>query len=387
MFHATLDVHLRDHRLRRALTQAQLASRAGISRQALGAIERREAVPSVEVALRLSTLLGVPVEEIFRLDSPAGTGAIPDLETPLAPGTRVRETSVAGRPVLVPADGRGVGGPELASGVMEVVHRGDASQEIPPAGSRIRRLLDPSRTGASAASPQVILAGCDPATTLLQHLLRRTSGIEMIWMPTGSRQALIALGRGQAHVAGFHLREDPGEDAGTPSGTSPDNLSESVPFPCTVVGFAVWEQGLLLHPGNPLGVTCVTDLARPDLRFLNRELGSGTRAMLDRTLRRARVEGTDIPGYEGTSAPGHWAVAQGVAAGAADAGVGIRVAARSFGLAWVPLEEERYDLVIPDHLLDDPGVAALLDLLVSPALRVQVESLGGYDVRPMGLPA
>jgi putative molybdopterin biosynthesis protein len=163
-------------------------------------------------------------------------------------------------------------------------------------------------------------------------------------------------------------------------------LRDALPFPCTVVGFAVWEQGIMLAPGNPLGVGAVEDLARPELRLLNREEGSGSRAVLDRALARAGVEESAIPGYRGTAAAGHWAVAQGVAAGSADAGVGIRAAARAFGLAWVPLEEERYDLVIPDALLGDPAVEALLDLLRFPALQAQVESLGGYDIAPMGLP-
>jgi putative molybdopterin biosynthesis protein len=76
-----------------------------------------------------------------------------------------------------------------------------------------------------------------------------------------------------------------------------------------------------------------------------------------------------------------------VAAGVADASVGIRAAANAFGLAWLPLEEERYDLVIPDHLLGAPAIVALLDLLGSAGLRAQVESLGGYDVEGMGTPA
>jgi putative molybdopterin biosynthesis protein len=368
MSNSPVRIELRVHRHGRGLTQDGLASRVGLSRQALGAIERGEAVPSVEVALRLAAVLGVPVEDLFRLAPPVSSPPPYAGEPPLPVGTRVRESSVAGTPVLVPAEGRSGAGPELASGVVD----GDG---LPP-----RSLPVPPTVHGPGSSPQVILAGCDPATTLLQGLLRQKTGIELLWMPSGSRAALSALGRGRAHLAGFHLSGEGAE-------RGPSGLLASLPFPCTVVGFAVWEQGIMLAPGNPLGVAGVTDLARPDLRFLNREMGSGSRAMLDRALRRSGVEGADIPGYDRTTASGHWSVAQGVASGAADAGVGIRAAARSFGLAWAPLEEERYDLVIPDHLLDDPGVAAVLDLLESSVLRAQVESLGGYDVGPMGLPA
>lgn len=368
MSDSSLRIDLRVHRHGRGLTQDGLASRVGISRQALGAIERGESVPSVEVALRLSSVLGVPVEGLFRLATQASSDPPPVGDPPLPPGTRVRESSVAGTPVLVPAWGRSGAGPELASGVVDA------------GGRRLRPLPGPPSVGGPRSSPQVILAGCDPATALLQGLLLQKTGVELLWMPSGSRAALSALGQGRAHLAGFHLH-----GGGTEEG--PSGLPGSLPFPCTVVGFAVWEQGIMLSPGNPLGITGVGDLARRDLRFLNREVGSGSRAMLDRALQEAGVEGADIPGYDRTAASGHWSVAQGVASGAADAGVGIRAAARSFGLAWAPLEEERYDLVIPDHLLDDPGVAALLDLLGSSHLRAQVESLGGYDVRPMGLPA
>jgi putative molybdopterin biosynthesis protein len=373
-----LRIDLRVHRHGRGLTQDALASRVGISRQALGAIERGEAVPSVEVALRLGAVLGVPVEGLFRLATPAASDPPPAEDSSLPPGTRVRESSVAGTPVLVPAEGRSGAGPELASGVVEA--GGLCLRPLPGPPSAHESGFSESGFSESGSSRQVILAGCDPATTLLQGLLRQKTGIELLWMPAGSRAALFALGRGRAHLAGFHLHGE-GEEEG------PSGLLGSLPFRCTVVGFAVWEQGIMLRPGNPLGINGVGDLARPDLRFLNREAGSGSRAMLDRALRRAGVEGAEIPGYHRTAASGHWSVAQGVASGAADAGVGIRAAARSFGLGWAPLEEERYDLVIPDHLLDDPGVAAVLDLLGSSVLRAQVESLGGYDVGPMGLPA
>ena len=357
---------LKDARRARGLTQVDLAGAAGISRQAYGSIERGEAVPSLSVALRLAEALGGSVERLFRLEPT--TPAPLRLWSPAPPaGQRVRVASVGGRRVAIPAEGIGGTGPSLASGILEVAGAGGRA-------ARIRSL-----PGGETA-PDLVLVGCDPASTLVQALLKERANLDMLWVPAGSRRALDALGEGLAHVAGFHLRDENDE------ATARAEAGHRLPFRATVVGFAVWETGLMLRPGNPLGVERVEDLAHPDLRFLNREVGSGSRALLDRALERAGVPTSALPGYE-SAAPGHWAVAQAIAAGSADAGVGVRAAARAFGLAWVPLEQERYDLVIPDHLLHAPGVIALLDLLESPGLRAQVEALGGYDVEPMGHPA
>ncbi|MSR22144.1 MAG: helix-turn-helix domain-containing protein [Gemmatimonadetes bacterium] len=367
MSESVLQNELKEARRARDLTQGDLARAAGISRQAYGSIERGGAVPSLSVALRLAEALGGSVERLFHLESSAAAPL--HVWSPASPtGQRVRVASVGGRRVTVPADGIGGAGPSLASGVLEAGGSGTKT-------ARIRSL--PGAEG----DPDLVLVGCDPASALIQALLRDRADVDMVWVPSGSRRALEALGEGLAHVAGFHLRDASGVGAAT------SDVQRRLPFRVTVVGFAVWEVGLMLRPGNPLGVESVSDLARPDLRFLNREMGSGSRALVDRSLAEAGIPGSAIPGYEDSAATGHWAVAQAVASGAVDAGVGIRAAATAFGLTWVPLESERYDLVIPDHLLRAPGVAALMDLLESPGLRAQVEALGGYDVEPMGQPA
>ena len=159
-----------------------------------------------------------------------------------------------------------------------------------------------------------------------------------------------------------------------------------VPFPCTIVPFAVWEQVLLVAPGNYLKVGGVVDLARNELRFLNREPGSGSRTLLDERIHEAGVDPERISGYLETHARGHLSVAEAIAAGLADAGVGIRAAGLMFGLDAVPLALENYDLVIPNHFLELRAVQALIDILRRPALRNQVEALGGYDTTGMGTP-
>ena len=107
---------------------------------------------------------------------------------------------------------------------------------------------------------------------------------------------------------------------------------------------------------------------------------------MDRLLSAQGIPPAALDGY-GRDAPGHLAVAGAVSAGLADAGIGVQVAAAALGMGFAPLEEERYDLVIPNHLLNEPGVQALLDLLRNPALHRRVDALGGYDVSNMGQPA
>ncbi|HIM50062.1 MAG TPA: XRE family transcriptional regulator, partial [Dehalococcoidia bacterium] len=112
---------------------------------------------------------------------------------------------------------------------------------------------------------------------------------------------------------------------------------------------------------------------------------SGSRSLLDRLLLRGGVPSAAVTGYN-REAGGHLSVASTVASGQADAGVGVQAAATALGLGFVPLEEERYDLVIPNHFLNHSGVQVLLDLLRQPGLRRRVETLGGYDVSAMGIP-
>jgi len=352
---------VRSLRRHRDWSQAYLARALGISRQAMGSIDRGDALPSLELALRLAALFRVPLEELFVLQ-PTGESPFPNRGEGPPPGTRVRRVEIRGSTVLLPAPELGNSGPEWAHGVIdEAGHFRPLIQAETPSPGRER------------TATTLVLAGCDPATRLLQQLLSASREMELIWLPVGSRRALHLLSLGKAHIAGDHL-------------TAGRADSPSVDFPTTRVAFAHWEQGILLRAGNPLGIETLQDLARPRLRFLNREPGSGSRAMLDRLLQDSETSPADIPGYLDTAAGGHWAVAQAISSNLADAGVGIRAAAKAFGLDWIPLETERYDLVFPTAAAGEPALLKLLDLLRCPALRSQVESLGGYDVAPMGRP-
>jgi len=359
-----LRTNVRALRSARSWSQSHVGELAGITRQSLAAIESGRSVPSTDVALRLARAFGVPVEEIFRLTEEAAPGTIADaagIGAPL-PG-RVRLANVSGRLLaygLRADDSRGIG---LADGMGEPLPDG-------------RVLVHP--LPSPPPPPDLVVAGCDPAFGLVKEHLGRDHSLEVLWLAAGSRAALGALARGAIHVAGIHLR-----DPETGLYNAPW-VRRIVPFPTTRISFAVWEQVLLLATGNPLGIRGMADLARPDIRFVNREEGSRSRALAELRLAEAGIPGEAVPGFLETAADGHEAVGGAIASGMANAGVAIRAAGAGRSLAILPLAEEPYELVIPNHFLGLPAIEALLATLRRPELRKQVEALGGYDASAMG---
>jgi putative molybdopterin biosynthesis protein len=143
------------------------------------------------------------------------------------------------------------------------------------------------------------------------------------------------------------------------------------------------DQGLIVAAGNPLGLAGIDDLARAGVRYVNRQRGAGTRVLLDHELGRRGIAPAAISGYAREEHT-HLAVAAAIAAGRADAGLGILAAARAFGLDFVPVTREPYDLVLAAETLEDPVTAPFWALLEQPAFRAAVEALGGYGVEEMG---
>jgi len=354
---------LAEERQRLGWSQARMAEAAGVSRQSYAAIESGRSVPSTEVALRLSAALGRSVGDLFRLPDRPGEVNVARWSGagPPAPGDRVRLTRVGGHWIAHPcAEAHRSGDP--ADGIVERVE-----------GPRVVvRMLAEGPPGTALA-----VIGCDPAFGIVADELRRGHGVEVSWSQRGSRAALQALARGEAHVAGAHL-QDPVTGAWNEA-----SIRDLIPFPCVRISFAVWEQSLLVRPDSTSRVHEIGDLARASVRILNREEGSGSRILLDEVLASVGVEPASVEGY-GTAARGHVSVADGVASGAADAGVAIRAVGRARGLSTIPIREEAYELVVPHHFLELPAVDALLALLRRPRIRAQVEALDGYDVATMG---
>lgn len=360
---------LREKRVAEGLSQEELARRAGVSRQAYAAVETGRSVPSTEVALRLARALKATVEDLFSLaEGPAQTvdAVLAGGPGPSSEGTRVQLAQVGDRVLAKPLVGSSAARHTLVGAEGVLVRQGR--------GHALIRLLDED----ALATASLVLVGCDPSVALLAADLRER-GVRLLWSEEGSRDALATLDRGEAHVAGCHLLDGETGEYNLPW------VKRLVSRPCTVVRFAAWRQGLIVAPGNPKGITGADDLGRPGLRIINRQPGSGSRMLLDRLLQRSGVPARRVRGYS-QAVGGHLAVAEVVAAGLADAGVGVEAAARALGLGFVPLEEERYDLVVLNEFLGDAPVRLLLETLKRALVRRQIEALGGYDAAGIGTP-
>ena len=191
----------------------------------------------------------------------------------------------------------------------------------------------------------------------------------------GSVDAIAALNAGRCMMAGFHTTEQPHAQ----SVAARTYRSLLKPGLHKLIGFAQRTQGLMVAKGNPLQVTSLQDLKRPDVRYINRAEGTGTRVLLDELLANAGLTPSDIAGYN-SQEPSHTAVAQAVASGAADAGLGIETAAIEKGLGFVTLTQERYHLVCLKSELASPPVAALLKELQSTHWQTTLNKLPGYQV-------
>jgi putative molybdopterin biosynthesis protein len=220
----------------------------------------------------------------------------------------------------------------------------------------------------------VAIGSHDPVLDLAASLLRaRDPERTLVSGPVGSLGGLVALRDGLCHIAGCHLL-DP--DAG--EYTQPWIRKVLPGVDVEVVRLVHREQGLIVAPGNPAEVTGLEDLTR--LRYVNRQRGAGTRVLLDHELGRHGIDPSAVAGYE-REEPTHLAVAAAVAAGRADAGLGVMSAARAFGLDFVPVAREPFDLVMRPG---EPAVAPLLALLEDPDFKAQVEALGGYSTAETG---
>ena len=159
-----------------------------------------------------------------------------------------------------------------------------------------------------------------------------------------------------------------------------DNLQGE---PMLLVRLVDREQGLIVAPGNPLGIHDIADLAREDVRFINRQRGSGTRVLLDYRLKQLGIRPQQLAGYEDEEYT-HMNVAAAVLSGRAHTGLAVRAAACALGLDFVPVGVEEYDLVIPQRYAEDERILALLDVIRSEAFRKEVAALGGYGEEKTG---
>jgi len=209
-------------------------------------------------------------------------------------------------------------------------------------------------------------------------MVEKISGIEIVPAAASSRLALGWLKEGKVHIAGSHL-----EDPQTGEFNLPFVKKEFPDKDFSVITFAHWEEGLVIAPGNPTSVRRIGDLTRKDVRFVNREPGSGSRALLDRLLRSDGIDPASVLGYDRV-VYGHLAAAYSVLSRAADVCLATRSAAQTFGLDFIPLHGERYDLVLRKQTTGLPAIQTFLDVLQRATLRRKLEVLAGYDTSATG---
>jgi putative molybdopterin biosynthesis protein len=267
------------------------------------------------------------------------------------------------------------------SGVISSLVRADGIAIIPrgsqglPAGSPVRVRL--YRSPGELDRTIFAIGSHDMTLDLLAQFLAQRER-RLASANAGSLGGLVALRRGEAHFAGSHLL-DP--DSGEYNLAAVRSYLPGVPVKViTLVGRA---QGLMTQPGNPLEISRLEDLARPDVRFVNRQRGAGTRVLLDYHLERLGISPASLNGYDQEEYT-HLAVAAAIASGRADAGLGIAAAAQALELAFIPLYEERYDLVVPEIYYASELLAPVWDVLHDPAFRAAAALLPGYDVTNMG---
>jgi molybdopterin molybdotransferase/putative molybdopterin biosynthesis protein len=267
------------------------------------------------------------------------------------------------------------------AGVLTSLVRADGIVRI-PAGAQGLEAGQPVRVRLYRRPDEIertiVALGSHDLTLDLMAQFLAERGRRLTSANVGSLGGLIALRRGEAHFAGSHLL-DP-----ETGGYNLRYVREYLPdTPVVVIGLVGREQGLIVAPGNPLGLQRLEDVARSGASFVNRQRGAGTRVLLDYHLARSGIKPEAIRGYEQEEYT-HLAVAAAIASGRGECGLGIRAAADALGLDFVRLFDERYDLIIPQAHYDSTFLRPLLDLLLDPRFRDAVAALPGYSLGPMG---
>ena len=316
-----------------------------------GAVPRSRPRTTARLARKLASPLGMDDWVRVRLGVVGGTM----VATPLPRGAGVLTSLVRADGLLVVPAGQEGHHPGDEVEIQLLRGLGEIEQTIVAIGSH-DLVLDLAASALRAEDPAVTLASSN----------------------VGSLGGLVALRDGLCHLAGSHLL-----DPATGEYTLPyvDRILGGADVP--VVRLVHRDQGLIVAAGNPLGLAGIRDLARAGVRYVNRQRGAGTRVLLDHELGKRGISPGAVEGYA-REEPTHLAVAAAVAAGRGDAGLGIMAAARAFGLDFVPVTREPYDLVVAPDALESPLLAPFWALLHSDRFQQAVEELGGYTTKEMG---
>ncbi len=355
--------NLKAMRQARGISQSQLAELIGVKRQAIYDIETGKYTPNTALALRLAKYLQCTVEDLF-VEEVGGEEHVTLVDAVSEESLRVAMARIRGRIMAYPLTGKRLllEGFEPADGVM-TVRTGSA------------RLLSP----ASSLDQTLILFGCDPAFSILgTHTMRLAAHVRVHCLFASSRNALLKLAAGQAHLAGTHMHN-------TAEGDGNLRLIRDCMggTQVTVFAFSHIEEGFMVAPGNPTGIRSVADLAGGHVRLVNREPGAALRSLLDDHLQKLGITPFAVTGYD-QEVTTHNASALHVLYGRADAALGFRALAVSYGLDFIPIDTVRCDLVVPKDLLGQTELGYLLDTLQTRKMREDLRSLPGYGAEDTG---
>jgi molybdate-binding protein/DNA-binding XRE family transcriptional regulator len=335
---------VRLHRAARQWSQQELATRAGISRTEVSAIETGRLLPSIATALALSQAFACRLEDLFQTQSePPRT---PDWAWP-PEGDRCRfwQAEIGHQTWLYPAETATPWAPPH-DGVSEF------------GTLRFRSQVPPAQT--------LVLAGCDPAAGLLAAEYARTTDHRLLVLPRSSGAALQLCATHKLHLAGLHLH-GPGQGNAAV-------VRQKLGPGHALIHVARWQEGLAVAP--QLKLSSVDAVLRSRIRWIGREPGSGARQCLDE-LRQGQ-------GTVSRLARDHRSVAEAIRSGWADAGVCVRLASEEAGLRFLSVRDEAYELACPVSELSSPRVVALLNVLRSPDYRRLLAELPGYDTTQTG---
>ncbi|WP_298918706.1 substrate-binding domain-containing protein [uncultured Nostoc sp.] len=435
--------NLKSIRTRLGMSQQDLANKAGVTRQSIGGVESGQYAPSVAISLRLAKALGCPVKDLFCFEEDLPeVQAVLSKSVKSGQQLRVSLARVGGKWIayplvgkdafrieMIPADGEAVA-VDGFSGISKLLHppgsavamshpvakrslsKGSSNSElfkVCPVDKLAKGLRGISKlpfsngvkveylegelqnqTGKNKVLVRllddidklentVVIAGCTPMISLWARAAER-------WHPqlrvhhifANSMTALRSLCRGEIHIAGMHLYD-------------PETGEHNIPFvrealagrSAVLITLGVWEEGLLVPPGNPKGIKTVSDLVELGITIVNRELGCGSRMLLERKLQEEHILLHTVKGFDHI-VYNHQDIALSVVSGIADAGVSTASVAAAFGLGFIPLHRSRYDLVILKEYLEEIPVQQLLSTLGHRLVQSQLEVLGGYDISNIG---
>lgn len=336
---------VRQRRMQRGWSQAELAERAGISRAAVSAIEIERLVPAVTAALSLARVFGCSVEELFGEPAHAQGAQMEWAVDPPAEPWRYWEADVGGRRLRFPAE---------RTGQLNGFHDG-VSHAV-------------SETATNLALETLVIAGCDPAAGLLAQEYHRRTGWRMLVLQRTSTQALELLKQRKVHAAGLHFSN--AEHSNDNERFVRDSLGDGY----CLLRAAEWQEGVAA--GSQVLAKTAHGVAKARLRWVGREVGSAARRCQDELLS-SKHRTRHV-------APDHRGVAESIRAGWADAGICVQLVCEEAGLRFLPVQQEAYDLCFAQKQEQDPRIRALVALIQAANYRSLLGELPGYSVQHVG---